>query len=126
MHAQNTTIYKLGLGSSLLTMATYLTHSCDLNAVPFMVTLRDSGGAQIAGENYTLTCRGGTFSYGWRRNGTLLTSQISDTLSFSPLRETDSGFYACEGTRSSMTVISTSVTVTVVGKRLIVLMKCNG
>ena len=85
-----------------------------------MVTL-SGGGTQIAGEDYTLTCQvtGGetmTPTYRWFRNGSLLTGQTSNTLSFSPLRETDSGVYTCEGTRSFMTVTSANVTITVVGK----------
>ena len=86
-----------------------------------MVTLSGSGGAQIAGEDYTLTCQvtgGGTMTptYRWFRNESLLTGQTSNTLAFSPLRETDSGVYTCEGTRSSITVTSASVRISVVGK----------
>ena len=86
-----------------------------------MVSLNGSGGPQNAGENYTLTCQvtgGGitTPTYRWFRNGSLLTDQIYATLSFSPLRETDSGVYTCEGTRSSSSSTSENVTVRVVGK----------
>ena len=86
-----------------------------------LVSLSGSGGAQIAGEDYTLTCQvtgGGTMTpiYRWFRNGSPLTGQTSDTLSFSPLGETDSGIYTCEGTRNSMTVTSDPLTITVVGK----------
>ena len=86
-----------------------------------MVSLSGSGGPQIAGENYTLTCQvtgGGitTLTYRWFRNGSLLTDQTSATLSFSPLMESDSGVYTCEGTKSSSCSTSGNVTVRVVGK----------
>ena len=57
-----------------------------------------------------------TPTYRWFRNGSLLTGRTSDTLSFSPLEETDSGVYICEGTRSSVTATSASVSITVIGK----------
>ena len=84
-----------------------------------MVSINGSDSALTAGENYILTCQvtGGTMTptYQWFRNGSPLTGQTSDTLSFSPLREIDSGVYTCEGTRSSVTVTSPSVRITVVG-----------
>ena len=91
-----------------------------LSIAPPVVAL-SGGGPQIAGENYTLTClvTGGgitTPTYRWFRDGSLLTGQRSATLSFSPLRETDSGVYTCEGTRSSITRRSQWVTIAVVGK----------
>ena len=55
-------------------------------------------------------------TYRWFRGGSVLTGQASDTLPFSPLRETDSGVYTCEGTRSSIAVTSESMTITVMGK----------
>ena len=57
-----------------------------------------------------------TPAYRWLRNGTVMTSETSATLSFSPLRETNAGVYVCEATRSSMTMTSASVTISVVGK----------
>ena len=88
-----------------------------------MVSLSGSSGPQIAGENYTLTCQvtgGGTTTptYRWFKNGSLLTGQTTATLSFSPLIETDSGVYTCEGNRSYITATSESVNITVVGKFL--------
>ena len=53
-----------------------------------MITLSGSGGAQIAGEHYSLTCRvtGGVITvvptYRWFKNNSLVTSQTSSTLSF--------------------------------------------
>ena len=91
-------------------------------AAPLMVTLSGSGGAQVAGEDYTLTCQftGGeavTLAvYQWLKDGLSLANETSDTLSFSPLRETDSGGYTCEVTTGSLTATSPSVTITVVGK----------
>ena len=86
-----------------------------------MVTISGSGGPHIAGKNYTLNCQvtgGGitTPTYRWFRNGSLLTGQTSATLSFSPLMESDSGIYTCEGTRSSSNSTSGNVTISVVGK----------
>ena len=86
-----------------------------------MVTLTGSGGAQVVGENYTLTCNvtGGVttaFAYRWFRNGSLCNETSTSTLSFSPLRVTDSGVYSCEGTRSSTTRTSANLTVAVVGE----------
>ncbi len=88
---------------------------------PLQITISNSGDAQIAGEDYTLTCQvtgGGTSTptYRWFKDGTQLSGEASDTLSFSPLRETDSGAYTCEGTRSSIAITSASVSITVVGK----------
>jgi hypothetical protein len=90
---------------------------------PHEVTVTSSGGVQIAGEDYTLTCqvtgRGPmTPTYRWFRDGSPLTGQTSATLSFSPLREIDSGVYTCEGTRNSIPVTSrTGITIrTVVGE----------
>ena len=90
------------------------------NHAALMVSLSGSGGAQIAGEDYTLTCQitgGGTMTptYRWFRSNSVITGQTSDTLSFSPLKETDSGVYTCEGTRSFITVTSGSLTLTVMG-----------
>ena len=83
------------------------------------VTLSGSGGAQVAGEDYTLTCRGSFFPfvYRWLKDGSLLL-ETSDTLSFSPLRDTDSGYYTCEITTDSLTGTSPFVVITVVGKNI--------
>ena len=75
-----------------------------------MVTLSSSGGAEIAGEDYTLTCTviGGdtaTPTYRWFRNGSPQSGETSATLSFSPLRQSDSGVYTCEGTRGSSAAV---------------------
>jgi hypothetical protein len=92
---------------------------------PHEVTVTSGGGAQIAGENYTLTCQvtgGGTMTptYRWFRDGSPLTGQTSATLSFSPLREIDSGVYTCEGTRNSITVTSgTGIMITVAGELIL-------
>ena len=88
-----------------------------------VVAVTGSGGAQVAGEDYTLTCQvtgGGTMTptYRWFRDGSVLTGQTSATLSFSPLRETDSGVYTCEGTRNSIAVRSDgNIALTVVGEQ---------
>ena len=85
------------------------------------MTLSGSGGAQVAGENYTLTCQftGGeaeTPVYQWLKDGSSLAGETSDTLSFSPLGETDSGGYTCEVTTGSLTGTSPSAPISVVGK----------
>ena len=85
-----------------------------------MVKLSGSGDAQVAGEDYTLTCQftGGeavTPAYQWLKDGSLLANETSDTLSFFPLRDIDSGGYTCEVTTGSLTGKSQSVTITVVG-----------
>ena len=95
--------------------------SLTLYTAPLMVTLSGSGGAQVAGEDYTLTCQftGGETVipvYRWLMDGSPLADETSDTLSFSPLRDTDSGGYTCEVTTDSLTGTSPSVTITVVGK----------
>ena len=64
-----------------------------------VVKISGSGGDQVAGENYTLTCQGtgGVTtepSHQWLRNGSLL-NDTSAVLSFSPLMETDAGVYTC-------------------------------
>ena len=85
------------------------------------MTLSGSGGAQVAGEDYTLTCQftGGeavTPVYLWIKDGSSLANETSDTLSFSPLRDTDSGGYTCEVTTGSLTGTSPSATITVMSK----------
>ena len=92
-----------------------------LSTASITVTLSTSGGAQIAGQDYTLTCQvtgGGTMTptYQWFRGTSVLTDETSMSLSFSPLREIDSGDYTCEGTRSSIAVTSDPITITVMGK----------
>ena len=84
--------------------------------------LSDSGDAQIAGEDYILTCTvtgGGTLTpstYRWWKDGVLLTNRTANTIAFRPLRQTSSGVYICEGTRNSIAANSTSVTLTVQGE----------
>ena len=77
--------------------------------------------AQIAGENYTLTCQvtgedAAAITYRWFRNGSLLAGQTSATFSFSPLRETESRLYTCEGTKNSIVNTSEGVAISVDGK----------
>ena len=94
---------------------------------PPVVTLNVSGGAQIAGENYTLTCTvtgGGTMTptYRWLRNDSPLSGETSATLSFSPLRQSNSpGSYSCEATLSSTAVRSVSMTITVEGIKVVLM-----
>ena len=85
-----------------------------------VVTITGSGGDQVVGENYTLTCQvtGGVAtasSHRWLSNGSLL-NDTSAMLFFSPLSETDSGVYICEGTRSSITRTSANFTISVAGE----------
>ena len=62
------------------------------------VRLTGSGGQQqTVGGTYTFTCTasgGGTPTYQWRRDGTLLPAQTS-SFTFSALREADTGGYTC-------------------------------
>ena len=83
------------------------------NYIDFVVVkISGSGGDQVAGENYTLTCQvtGGVTtasSHRWLRNASLL-NDTSAVLSFSPLMETDAGVYTCRssitGTRANFTI----------------------
>ena len=89
--------------------------------MPFPDATLSGSGAQVAGEDYTLTCQftGGeavTPVYQWLKDNSPLADEISETLSFSPLRETDSGGYTCEVTTGSLTGTSPSVNINVVGK----------
>jgi hypothetical protein len=92
---------------------------------PHEVTVASSGGTQIAGEAYTLTCQvtgggSGAITYQWLRDGVQLPSETSMTLSFSPLGDTDSGVYTCVGTRNSIPVTSgTGITITVAGELIL-------
>ena len=78
-------------------------------------------GAQIAGEDYTLTCQvtgGGTTSptYQWFKGGTPLTGQTSATLSFSPLSQAaHNGSYSCEATQDGLRSAAVNITVAGMG-----------
>jgi hypothetical protein len=91
-------------------------------SAPPQVTVTSGGGAQIAGDDYTLTCQvteggSGAITYQWLRDGVQLPSETSRTLSFSPLNQRQhNGSYVCEGTRSSSTVASASVRIAVLSK----------
>ena len=90
-------------------------------APPPNVTIFKNGGAQIAGENYTLTCQviGGRTEipiYQWFKNDLLLANRTLATLSFLPLMKTDSGVYTCKGTKGSNTSSSGGVMIAVDGK----------
>ena len=91
---------------------------CNDNIDLVEVSLTGSGGTRVVGENYTLTCNvtGGVTTeptHRWFRDGTPL-NVTPATLSFSPLRETDSGDYHCEGTRNSI-MKSGNLTISVEG-----------
>ena len=76
-----------------------------------MVSVSGSGGVQTAGEVYTLTCTvtgGSATTYRWFKNDLTIPDQTS-TLSFAPLRQTDSGNYSCQA--FNITSISTRITV---------------
>ena len=94
---------------------------CSTPIDQLVVSISGSGGQLTAGENHMLTCQvtgGGTMTptYQWMKDGSSLTSQTSATLSFSPLSQTDSGTYTCEATRSSITLASAGVSITVGGE----------
>ena len=78
-------------------------------------------GAQIAGENYTLTCQvtGGenmTSTFQWFNNGAQVVNEKSATLSFSPLNQTShNGSYTCEITQGGVTLRSAAVNIAVAG-----------
>ena len=101
------------------TMAQPTPSASTMSETPPNVTILENGGAQIVGKNYTLTCTviGGVtteYTYQWLRDGIPL-SVTTATLFFSPLRETDSGDYHCEGTRNSITMKSGNLTISVEG-----------
>jgi hypothetical protein len=83
------------------------------------MALISSCGTQKAGEYYYLACQftgGGTvtsISYQWFKNDMPLLNEASATLSFSPLKENDSGVYTCEVNQNAM---SEGITVSVLGK----------
>ena len=82
-----------------------------------MANVAGNSTTQHAGEDYTLTCTvsGGNeataTTYKWLRNGSPL-SEISATLSFTPLRQTttsSNGQYVCKGMWNGRTATSDSV-----------------
>ena len=96
---------------------------CAYTVPPLVSVNGSSEGELMAGEDLSLTCTvtgGGTMThtYRWLRNGSQLSDETSATLSFSPLRQTDSGNYSCEVTKSLSAVRSASITITVAGKVL--------
>ena len=92
---------------------------------PLVVTIT-GGDTFTAGrtQSHTLTCQvsGGdttttmSTSYQWLKNDQVINGQTSSTLSFSPLRDTDTGRYNCRGTRGPSTSTSNSVVITVNGE----------
>ncbi len=104
--------------------------------LPLIVALDDNGLSQRAGENYTLTCTAsgggnGTPTYLWFRNATLLSAQTSatfsfsletetsQTLTFSPLREADTGGYMCTVMSNSLMETSETVSINVEGRNFV-------
>ena len=88
---------------------------------PVMVNVTGGNTTQQAGQNYTLTCTvsgGGTDVpfYQWLKNGSYLTNETAETLSFTPLTQGNSSAYACEATKSHRVVESDSIDVDVTGK----------
>ena len=86
-----------------------------------MVNVTGGNTTQQAGQNYTLTCTvsgGGTDVpfYQWLKNGSYLTNETAETLSFTPLTQGNSSAYACEATKSHRVVESDSIDVDVTGK----------
>ena len=62
----------------------------------------------IAGQSYNLTCSvqgaenlNSNMTYQWIKNETFGITESSSTLSFSPIRLSDAGFYMCKVTVSS-------------------------
>ena len=89
--------------------------------LPLVVTITTGGGTFTTGQSHTLACQvsGGditTTSYQWLKNDQIINGQTSSTLSFSPLREADTGRYNCRGTRGSFTSTSRDVVITVNGE----------
>ena len=79
------------------------------------------GNATHAGENYTLTCTvsgGGADvpTYQWLQDGSYLTNETSDTLSFTPLTQNSSGKYVCVATKSGRVVESEKFAINVTGE----------
>ena len=66
-----------------------------------------------------------TPAYNWIKDGMEMTTETSATLFFSSLAGTDSGNYTCGVTVGDQTTTSTSVTITVVGKCVIVARPLN-
>ena len=80
-------------------------------------------GSSFAGEQQIFACvvTGGAGStsgitYRWFKDGAVIRNEIEPRLHFNTVNETQSGEYACEGTRSSISVLSESVTFNVTGK----------
>ena len=88
---------------------------------PLMVRITGGGSTFTAGQNHTLTCQvsGGSAnmmaSYQWLKNDGILSNQTSRNISFSPLKESDSGQYSCQATMGP-TNKSDNVKITVMGK----------
>ena len=81
------------------------------------VQVTDGGAHQIAGLSYILTCTiilngadNFNITYKWRKGATVL-SETGSTLSFSALRLSDAGPYACEVSVSSV-YLAESITTT--------------
>jgi len=86
-------------------------------------------GERLVGEEYTLYCKingtllanGGaeTLTYGWTKDGNIVTGETSKNLHFSYLRLSDHGHYMCEVSRNgNSTLVSNSLLLRVEGKSL--------
>ncbi len=82
-----------------------------------------TGGGDVfkAGTNHCLTCTasGGAsmaYTYRWQRYGRDIDGETSSTISFSPLREADSGKYNCRVSEGSMNTTSDGVMINVEGE----------
>ena len=80
-----------------------------------VITAMVSGGTPTVGENYSLTCTvtgadqlNPTMTYQWFKDSTTISGKRQSTLSFSPLRVSDTGKYRCFVTVSS-TLLSHSI-----------------
>ena len=71
------------------------------------VTVAVSGdGTPTAGQSYALTCSvsgASVTTYQWKKDGSVIQSETTEMLSFSPLRLSDAGQYTCGVTVNSMT-----------------------
>ena len=87
-------------------------------APPISVQITGSVATPTAGQSYTLTCSvtgASVTTYQWRKDGSVIQGETTETLSFFPLRLSHAGQYTC-GLNVEENMFSNASAITLQGK----------